>query len=297
MMHAAVYEIIAAESAAVAVEHHLIFAGGSQEAIVGETLRRIPVEYKYQVATHERQHIVAIFLPEFLHRERLEIVDARHKLHHSIVESVEKLVFELLTVYKAPLTAGIFITPAVTLAREVNPLRMAELIAHEVEIAAVDGGERHETYHLVERHATGHYHILVVDHHMPVHLLVNKPENYGLVAHESLVVALAVTDCLLVSAAVGKFPEDGGRMPVLILTLLDHLDPVVGYTHGHAVVETYAAVFKPDRQPRHSAHLLGNRYRLGVDLVDKYVGECQIGQRVRVLVAVVIVSIRTEGLP
>ncbi len=173
---------------------------------------------------------------------------------------------------------------------------MAQLVAHEVEVAAVDGGEGHEAYHLVEGHAAGHVGVVVAHHHVPVHFRVDKAENHGLVAHERLVVALDIRDGLFVGAAVGELPEYRCGMPVLVLFLLEGLDPVVGDAHGHAVVKADAAVLERDSQAGHAAHLLGYGDSLRVHLVDKDVGEGQIYDGVLVLAAVVIVGIAAEGL-
>ncbi len=149
----------------------------------------------------------------------------------------------------------------------------------------------------MEGDASGHHHILVADHHMPVHLLVNKAENHRLVTDKRLVVALDIRDCLLLVAAVGKLPENRGRVPVLILLLLEGLDPVVGYAHRHAIVEPNAAILESDGQARHAAHLLGDGYRVGIHGVDDLVGQSEVGYRVGVLSAVVIVAISAESLP
>ncbi len=50
----------------------------------------------------------------------------------------------------------------------------------------------------MESHAACHHAVVVTDHHVPVHLLVDKAEDDCLVTHERLVVALAVTNGLLV---------------------------------------------------------------------------------------------------
>ena len=49
------------------------------------------------------------------------------------------MIAELMVVHKVPLSAGVLVAPSVALAWEVNPLWVAELIAHEVQVAAVDG--------------------------------------------------------------------------------------------------------------------------------------------------------------
>ena len=131
---------------------------------------------------------------------------------------------------------------------------------------------------------------------MPVHFLVDQTEDYGLVAYKRLVVAFAVADGLFVGAAVCEFPEYGCRMPVFILLLLDHFDPVVGYSHREPVIEAHAAVFEFRGYARHAAHFLRYRYGFRVDFMYQYVGEGQIDEGVGVFIAVVIISITAECL-
>ena len=195
------------------------------------------------------------------------------------------------------MATGILVAPAVTLTGEVDPFGMTELIAHEVEIASVDSSEGHKADELMQRHATGHHTIVVAHHHMPIHLLVNKAEDDGLVAHKSLIMALAIRDGLLVGPAVGKLPEYRGRMPVFILLLLDHLDPVIRDTHCHTVVESDAAILKLHGKPGHTAHLLSYGYSLAVYIMDKDIGKREICDGIRILIAVVVVGIRSESLP
>ena len=140
-------------------------------------------------------------------------------------------------------------------------------------------------------HAAGHGHIFVTLHHVPVHILVNQAEYYSLVAHQCLVVALNVGYCLLIGAAVGQLPVYRCRVPVLVLLLLEHLDPVVGDTHGHTVVKSQASVLYRKCQARHAAHLLGYGYGRWIDGVDQLVGKRQVGYGICVLIAVVVVGI------
>ena len=148
----------------------------------------------------------------------------------------------------------------------------------------------------MQGHAACHVGIVVVHHHVPVHFGVYQAENHSLVAHQSLVVALDVGNRLFIGAAVGELPEDGRRMPVLVLFLLQGLDPVVRDTHGHAVVETDAAVGKGNGQAGHAAHFLGNGYGRGLELVNQDIGQGEIGDCVRVLTAIVVVAVAAEGL-
>ena len=130
---------------------------------------------------------------------------------------------------------------------------------------------------------------------MPVHVGINEAEDEGLVAHECLVVALAVGDGALVGAAVGDFPEYGGGFPVFVSLLLDGLYPIVGHVHGHAVVEAVAAVLEGGCESGHTADFFGNGDGGGFDFVDEEVGKGKVADGVVVLVAVEVVAISAES--
>ena len=131
---------------------------------------------------------------------------------------------------------------------------------------------------------------------MPVHVGIDESEDDGLVAHQCLVVALAVGNGLLVGTTVLHLPENARWLPVLVALLLDGLNPIVGDVHGHAVVEAVAAVLKLGSQSRHSRNFLGNGDGILVHLVDEQVGQRQVADGVVVLMTVEIVSIVAECL-
>ena len=85
-------------------------------------------------------------------------------------------------------------------------------------------------------------------------------------------------------------------MPVLVFLFLECLDPIVGNTHGHTVIETDTAVLDGYRKTGHSAHFFRDGDGRGVDLMDELVGKGEICDGVDVLVAVVVVGVRAEIL-
>ena len=206
------------------------------------------------------------------------------------------MVVEFLIVDKVPLPACVLVAPSVALSWEVYPFGMSELVAHEVEVASVDGGCRYKPYHLVQGDATMHHEVLVALLEVPVHVGIDETEDDGLVSHECLVVALTVGDGLLVASSVLHLPEYGAWLPVLVAQFLDGLNPVVRYVHGHAVVEAISSVLELGGQTRHAAYLLGNCHGLGVHLVYEQVCKREVADGVIVLMSVEVVLIATECL-
>ena len=78
-------------------------------------------------------------MPYFLHRCLLELLDATDESNHRLVEISEVMVAEFLVVNKVPLSAGIFVAPAVSFSWEIYPFWVSELVSHKVEVSAVDG--------------------------------------------------------------------------------------------------------------------------------------------------------------
>ena len=281
----------------IARQHHLIFAGRRQYTVIRERFERVEIIHKHKISATVCQNLIIVLLPQFRNRQILEIIYAAYQRDHRIVEIVEIRVFQLLTVNKIPLPTGILVAPSVPLAREIYPLGMAELVTHEVEIATIDGRRRDQTYHLMQGHATRHGHIVVILHHVPVHLIVDQTENHRLVAHQSLIVAFYIGDCLFIGTPVGQFPEYRRRMPVFVFFLFQSLDPIVGYSHGHTVIKTDAPVLERYGQARHAAHLFGYGDCRRIDLMYQFVGQSQICDGIHILMTVIVVVIRAESLP
>ena len=172
---------------------------------------------------------------------------------------------------------------------------MAELVAHEVEVTAVDGRGGDKANHLVKSNAAMNGSVFIAFSEVPIHIGIDEAEDEGLVAHEGLVVAFSVRDVVLIGTAVGEFPEDAAGLPVLVAQFLDGLNPIVGDVHRHAVVKAITAILEGRGQTRHTAHLFCNGDGIGIDFVDKEVGQGEVADGIVVLVAVEIVTITTEG--
>lgn len=65
------------------------------------------------------------------------------------------------------------VAPVIALAREVNPFRVSELVAHEAEVALSAQTERDEANHLVQGHSSEHPGcFLVEDTHIGVYFSI-----------------------------------------------------------------------------------------------------------------------------
>ena len=95
---------------------------------------------------------------------------------------------------------------------------------HEVEVPLSAEPVRDQPYHLVQRDAAiDDQRGVGIDRHVRVHILVDEPEDDGLVADQRLVVTLAVRDVFLAVAPVHQRVTDVGDAPVLVLSLLHEL--------------------------------------------------------------------------
>ena len=128
-------------------------------------------------------------------------------MHHLIVEIAKIVVTQIVIVHKVPLATRILVTPAIALAWEIYPFGMAELVAHKVEITAIDCRGRYEAYHFVQCDATVYGFVLIAFLEMPIHIGINQTEYQCFIAYKCLVVAFAIRDGFLVGTAVGKFPS------------------------------------------------------------------------------------------
>lgn len=296
MSHRVVIEPIAAEILVVTIQYHVITARGYKEAIVGEASRGREIENEEQLTPHKCQHLIAVIVPYLLHGGKIEVLLALDYLQHFLVEVAQVVVAKLFVVNQVPLPAGIFITPSIAFAGEIYPLWVSKLIAHEVEVTAIDGRCRHEPYHLVKRDAAVYQVVFVSFPEVPIHVSVYQAEDDGLVSHQRLVMAFAIRDGFLVAAAVFHFPEYAAGLPVLVAHFLDGLYPIIGDVHGHPVVEAITAILEFGGQSRHAAHFLRDGDGVLVHFMYQAVGQCQVTDGIIVLMAIEIVSVVAESL-
>ena len=136
---------------------------------------------------------------------------------------------------------------------------------------------------------------MIVFLHVPIHISVNQTENDCLITHQCLVVTFGITDRLFVGPAISRFPPDSRWMPVLVFLFFDRLDPEVWNIHSHTVVETVSAVFDLSSQSRHTTYFFSDGDCILVDFMDQFVGQCQVCNRISILMSVVIITVVTES--
>src|SRR5258708_3292204 len=125
---------------------------------------------------------------------------------HRAIEAIEPSISKKSIHSQRPLPASEVVAEGIAFPGKIDPLRMAKLVTHKVEVALSAEAERQEPDDLVEAHSPADHEALPVVGHVPVHLLVHQPEGQSLVADERLVVALHVRHALFVSPSV----KEGG---------------------------------------------------------------------------------------
>ena len=203
----------------------------------------------------------------------MEILHIPDQFQHLTVEIAQEMVLQIQVVHQIPLAASVFIRPSIALPREVDPFRMPELISHKVQITAINSRSRNQTDHLMQGDTSIYHEIMVIFLHMPIHIGVDQAEDDRLITHQGLIVALGITDRLLIGTTVRRLPPDRRRMPILIFLFLDRLDPIVRDVHSHAIIKAITTILYLSRQTRHATHLLGDRYSARIHLMDQFIGQ------------------------
>ena len=139
----------------VSVEYHSVCTGHlDADAVVREALSGVEVEDEHQTAALKDNDLVGLVL------ERNEGLRGRQPsvlgltLVHQPVEVVEKLIAKEVVVCEVKLTASVPEGVVVALTRKVKPLRVAELVALEVEVTLASKAVSEQADHLVQGHAT-----------------------------------------------------------------------------------------------------------------------------------------------
>src|SRR5574344_1234852 len=131
---------------------------------------------------------------------------------------------------------------------------------------------------------------------MPIHISIYETEDNGFVTYQCLVVAFTIGYCLFIRTAIFHLPENTARLPILILQLLDGLDPEVRDIHCHTIIKTITTIIKLCSQPRHTAHLFCNSDSIWIHLMNQLIGKCQITDGIVILATIKIVTVVDECL-
>ena len=197
--------------------------------------------------------------------------------HHILVKITQPLVFEIFVVPQAPLAAAVMEAPAVAFTGEVDPLRVAKLVAHEVEVGLAAATQGEQADHLVQGDGAVNDGVVAVLVHVGVHGGVCQAEDHGLVSHQRLVVAFHVGHRILTGTAQAHIAPHLADVPEFVLLLLHRTDPHIGKTHGQTIVKADAAVFDGQAHTRHTGHILGDGDGIGIHFPDQLVGQLQVG--------------------
>ena len=271
------------EATLVGREQHRIFSRPRHlDTIIRTRILGTPIEYEVQALMRECQGLILpIVVPLVRVAVGQHLILFDH-LQHLLVEQAELSVAQESVIGQRPLTACVRVAPIVALTREVDPLGMSELVTHKAEVGITARSDGHQSNHLMESHTSFYHQILRPLIHRKVHLLIHQAEGDSLVAHYSLVVRLGVSHRLNLRQTVGHHTPHLVDIPILISLILQQFNPIVRNCHSEAEVETDTAILDCAAHSRHTAHILGNSYSLGTEVVNKFVCQREIDQSILV---------------
>mmetsp|Transcript_5065 Transcript_5065/g.9007 ORF Transcript_5065/g.9007 Transcript_5065/m.9007 type:complete len:309 (-) Transcript_5065:1351-2277(-) len=180
--------------------------------------------------------------------------------------------------------------------REIDPLGVTELVAHEVEVTFASKCRSDRSDHLVQGYATVHDVVVHVHFHSIVHFRIHEPESDGLVSNQGLVMGLGIADARLAIPPVGQGVANVTHAPELVRACFHNINPLVGNGHIEPVVKAHSALLHWPAERRHSRHVLANRDSVWKDAVDHVIRKHQVRHRIQVsLHSKVLVVVSSES--
>ena len=196
---------------------------------------------------------------------------------HFPVERRQVLVFEVRVIHQRPLPPGILVAPVVSLAGEIDPFRVAEVVAHEGHICLSAQGDREQPDHFMKCDTPVDHQVGVIFMHVIVHLLIHEPESKGFVAHQRLVVRFGVSHRFYMRQAVVQHMPYFVDVPVFIPVFLEQPDPEIGDTHAEPVIKAQPPFLHREGQPGHTGNIFRDGDGQGAHPVDQRVNQLQVG--------------------
>ena len=198
---------------------------------------------------------------------------------------------------QAPLTPGVVMAPAVALPGKIDPLGMAEFVAHEGHITASAQAEGKKPNQLMQGHPPVRQGTGGENPHLVVHGGIHEPEDDGFISHQGLIMALGVGDGAFMGPAVGQGFPYPLHMPFFIPLFLDGFYPEIRNSHGQTVVEPCTALAVGHGDTGQAAHVFGDGDGFGMNSMNQIVGQNQVVQGIFFDVRPEVFFIVIEGSP
>lgn len=109
--------------------------------------------------------------------------------------------------------------------------------------------------------------------------------------------AFAVCDALLTMASVGQCEANVTNIPILVLQLLQNLDPHIRDGHGEAIVKSHAAQMDRNAKTRHTRYVFCDSNAFWVQRVQHVIGKHHVHHRFLVNIVTEIFMVTARESP
>jgi len=156
MVVSVIKSLVATESILISlVEHKMIRLIWCSDLIVLERLSWMEVENINKITFLVNNYLVSLMLGgDVLMRLAHRLEDDFHLVHHLIPGS-KLSISKVFIIHQIPLSSAVLIAISVSFSWKIDPLRMSELISHEVKIALSTKRLGDQPDHLVKSHTSG----------------------------------------------------------------------------------------------------------------------------------------------
>mmetsp|Transcript_108129 Transcript_108129/g.271993 ORF Transcript_108129/g.271993 Transcript_108129/m.271993 type:complete len:307 (-) Transcript_108129:1111-2031(-) len=287
-----------AEAALVGIQHtaHRLVPRET-DLVVSVAVARVEVEGEEHVTALEGDDFVHVVLHCHVLVLRTQPLEAALAGLHELVKRLEELVTQEVVLRQVPAPTAMMVTPSILWTREVNPLGVAELVSHEVQVAFASEAQNQEADHLVQSEASvdaqGRLRTRE-EAHAGVHLCVHQPERQGLVAHNGLVVGFCVGHNFLLPPAVRQSVRDVAHIPAIVTAFLEQLDEHVWDGHGQTVVEAEATFGDWPAERGHSADVFADCDSAREDGVDEVIRQHEVDVAINICVGAKVLMVASS---
>ena len=115
------------------------------------------------------------------------------------------MVAKVSAVSQIPPPTTVMIASVVSFPREINPLRMPELITHKVKVALTPETEGKQSDHFMEGYSSEDSGCLLSeDTHITVNFCIKQPHRDGFIPNQCLIMTLSISNCQFPVAMVAE---------------------------------------------------------------------------------------------
>ncbi len=280
----------------IAIRSSVMYPRERRRTMINRQRTQIRIRRRSRVSPARHCRLILIAVPCLLRKYTLRILLAASSARRYYIRITWMIMTRLLIVRRIPLPPDMLVTPSITLAERISPLKVAGLVARRIRMPAVRHYYNSRTSRLIRDSTAINGIVLIALLRIPMRVHVCRTRSSNLITRRHLIIELRVKSNLLINATINRLPRSIRRTPKLIALLLSRLCPMIKSTRNRTMIRTVTAINSKHNWTQRAARLLNSNSNILIRLISSAVNRNRMTSNVIILQTIRMINVTTRIL-